>query len=343
MRSRSRLAVLWPSARGRRRSRPGRRPALDRAADAGRPRASRPDLRVLTDEIGGRVTGSAGYEKALQWGVEAFRRAGVDSVKLEAYPVAGEMGRRSGRGRRSSRRARSRSASSPSALAPSTPGALTAPLVDVGDGRRADFDRLGATAQGRDRARAIEADDSPSTTSSPSTWPAPETMQAAVDHGRRGDPLHLDAAARPALPPHDHLGPDRADPDGAGRARGRPAAGAAARGGRGAARSRSTSATRSAGPGEARERRRRDPGQREARRDRAARRAPRRLGPRHGRARQRRQLRARRGGGARDRGRAAPEAHDPLRALHGRGDGPARLARLRARAPRRARPPRRGR
>ena len=46
-----------------------------------------PDLRKLTDEIGGRVTGSAGYEKALQWGVEAFRRAGVDSVKLETYPV----------------------------------------------------------------------------------------------------------------------------------------------------------------------------------------------------------------------------------------------------------------
>ena len=32
------------------------------------------DLRVLTDEIGGRVTGSAGYEKALRWGVDAFRR-----------------------------------------------------------------------------------------------------------------------------------------------------------------------------------------------------------------------------------------------------------------------------
>src|ERR1700751_5004134 len=43
------------------------------------------DLRVLTDEIGGRVTGSPAYEAALQWGIEAFRRAGVDSVKLESY------------------------------------------------------------------------------------------------------------------------------------------------------------------------------------------------------------------------------------------------------------------
>src|SRR5712691_4568687 len=43
------------------------------------------DLRVLTDEIGGRVTGSPAYEESLRWGVEALRRAGVDSVLLEAY------------------------------------------------------------------------------------------------------------------------------------------------------------------------------------------------------------------------------------------------------------------
>ena len=45
------------------------------------------DLRVLTDQIGGRVTGSAGYEKALRWGVDGFHRAGLDTVKLESYPV----------------------------------------------------------------------------------------------------------------------------------------------------------------------------------------------------------------------------------------------------------------
>src|SRR6266851_8606274 len=53
------------------------------------------DLRVLTDEIGGRVTGSPAYEEALRWGVEALRRAGVDSVRLEAYTH-----RRSGKGAR---------------------------------------------------------------------------------------------------------------------------------------------------------------------------------------------------------------------------------------------------
>src|ERR1700693_6118270 len=42
------------------------------------------DLRVLTDEIGGRVTGSPGYEAALQWGVEALRRGGGGSGRGRA-------------------------------------------------------------------------------------------------------------------------------------------------------------------------------------------------------------------------------------------------------------------
>jgi carboxypeptidase Q len=105
------------------------------------------DLRRLTDDIGGRVTGSAGYEKALQWGVAAFKAAGVDSVKLETYPAPVKW------------EAVSASASvvAPEAfplrvvsfgLAPSTPGAVMAALVDAGSGTRADFDRLGASAKG---------------------------------------------------------------------------------------------------------------------------------------------------------------------------------------------------
>ena len=106
------------------------------------------DLRVLTDEIGGRVTGSPGYEAALQWGVEAFRRAGVDSVKLESYDAPARW------------EAESAAAAVVApwqfplrvvsfALAPSTPGgALTAPLVDAGMGRRTDFEKLGGKAKG---------------------------------------------------------------------------------------------------------------------------------------------------------------------------------------------------
>lgn len=105
------------------------------------------NLRVLTDEIGGRVTGSPAYEEALRWGVEAFRRAGVDSVHLEAYDAPAKW------------IAQSASASVVSpyrfplhvtsfALAPSTPGAVTASLVDAGPGRRSDFEKLGAKAKG---------------------------------------------------------------------------------------------------------------------------------------------------------------------------------------------------
>ena len=36
------------------------------------------NLRKLTDEVGGRVSGSAEMAKAVEWGVAAFRAAGVD-------------------------------------------------------------------------------------------------------------------------------------------------------------------------------------------------------------------------------------------------------------------------
>jgi acetylornithine deacetylase/succinyl-diaminopimelate desuccinylase-like protein len=105
------------------------------------------DLRVLTDEIGGRVTGSEGYEKALQWGLDAFRRAGVDAVRLEPYPAPAKWEGVSA----------SAEVVSPVrfpvrvvsfALAPSTAPALTAPLVDAGPGGAADFDKLGGKARG---------------------------------------------------------------------------------------------------------------------------------------------------------------------------------------------------
>ena len=46
------------------------------------------NLRVLTDEIGGRVPGTPAMENAVHWGVEAFRAAGADSVKVEPARLA---------------------------------------------------------------------------------------------------------------------------------------------------------------------------------------------------------------------------------------------------------------
>lgn len=139
------------------------------------------DLRRLTDEIGGRVTGSAGYDKALQWGIAAFKAAGVDSVKLETYPAPVKW------------EAISASASvvSPAAfplrvvsfgLAPSTPGALTVPLVDAGAGTKADFDRLGASAKGA--VALVRSNPMKSFDDLFAEYLAgPEMMQSAVAHG----------------------------------------------------------------------------------------------------------------------------------------------------------------
>ncbi|MFN2387922.1 MAG: M28 family peptidase [Thermoanaerobaculia bacterium] len=105
------------------------------------------DLRVLTDEIGGRITGSAGYEKSLRWGQDAFRRAGVDSVNLEPYdaPARWEAGSASAM---LVEPAQFSVSVVSFGLAPSTQGALTAPLVDAGEGRPADFRNLGSKAKG---------------------------------------------------------------------------------------------------------------------------------------------------------------------------------------------------
>lgn len=105
------------------------------------------DLRRLTDEIGGRPTGSGAYEKALAWGVEAFRKAGLTDVRLESYavPALWEGG------------AVRVEVVAPSAfplrgvsfaLGPSTAGTITASLLDAGFGKKSDFERLGDRARG---------------------------------------------------------------------------------------------------------------------------------------------------------------------------------------------------
>src|SRR6266513_1196274 len=45
------------------------------------------NLRRLTDEVGGRRTGSPEMRRAVDWGINAFRKAGVDSVKAEPFAM----------------------------------------------------------------------------------------------------------------------------------------------------------------------------------------------------------------------------------------------------------------
>jgi len=105
------------------------------------------NLRRLTDEIGGRVSGSAQMAKAVDWAVGAFRTAGVE-VHTEKYmlPVAWSEGE--------TRLEVLGPVAFPVSLvsvglSPATPpGGIEAPLVFAGDGSEDEFARAGAAVKG---------------------------------------------------------------------------------------------------------------------------------------------------------------------------------------------------
>src|SRR5208283_2851844 len=51
------------------------------------------NLRVLADEIGGRIPGTPAMQKAIQWGVQAFSAAGADSVHTEEFTIPTSWGK----------------------------------------------------------------------------------------------------------------------------------------------------------------------------------------------------------------------------------------------------------
>jgi carboxypeptidase Q len=105
------------------------------------------NLRRLTDEIGGRVTGSPEMTKAVEWGVGAFRAAGVD-VHTEKYTLPVTWGEGDTRLEllgpvKFPVRLKS------TGWSPATPvGGLEANVVDVGYGSEDDFSKAGASVKG---------------------------------------------------------------------------------------------------------------------------------------------------------------------------------------------------
>ena len=105
------------------------------------------NLRRLTDEIGGRVSGSPEYTKAVAWGIAGFRAARVD-VHTEKFmlPVAWSEG--------ASRLELNWPGSilrivCVGGMSPATPdGGIEAPLVNVGYGTEAEFVKAGAAVKG---------------------------------------------------------------------------------------------------------------------------------------------------------------------------------------------------
>src|SRR6266478_9026115 len=118
------------------------------------------NLRRLTDEIGGRVTGTSEMAKAVEWGVGAFRAAGVD-VHTEKYtlpvtwsegetrlnptePISALVKEAVRDGKIFTIMPGLRAVSE--AWGPPTPkNGITAKIVDVGDGSEEEFARAGAT------------------------------------------------------------------------------------------------------------------------------------------------------------------------------------------------------
>ena len=107
------------------------------------------DVRELCDRIGGRPTGSAACERAVEWGSSAFRAAGVDKVTTETFSVPNLwLGRSADATCVSPETFPLRIAAAPYSL--STPGRrpLEARLLDAGDGSPEAFAKLGNSAKG---------------------------------------------------------------------------------------------------------------------------------------------------------------------------------------------------
>lgn len=56
-------------------------------SEALKPSSIDTNLQRLTDQIGGRVPGTPAMQRAVEWGVEAFRAAGADSVHTEDFEI----------------------------------------------------------------------------------------------------------------------------------------------------------------------------------------------------------------------------------------------------------------
>jgi carboxypeptidase Q len=105
------------------------------------------NLRKLTDGVGGRVSGSPQMAQAVEWGITAFRAAGID-VHTEKYTLPNAWSE--GDTRLDVLGPVSFPVSLVSlGLSPATPaGGIEAPLVFVGEGSEADFARAGAATKG---------------------------------------------------------------------------------------------------------------------------------------------------------------------------------------------------
>jgi hypothetical protein len=113
-------------------------------AEALKPSPLETNLRRLTDEVGGRVPGTPAFQRAVDWGVAAFKEAGGENVHTEEFTIghswaegATEMTASLYGGTTFPIRAVS------IAWAPALPAAKHVPIVDAGQGTEAEFAKAG--------------------------------------------------------------------------------------------------------------------------------------------------------------------------------------------------------
>jgi len=106
------------------------------------------NLRRLTDEIGGRVSGTPAAARAVAWGVAAFRNAGVD-VHTEKYTIPATWSEGATRMNVLSRVQVPVHLVSVAWAPPTPAGGIETSVIFAGEGTDADFARIGSSAKGR--------------------------------------------------------------------------------------------------------------------------------------------------------------------------------------------------
>ena len=102
------------------------------------------NLRALTDEIGGRVPGTAAMDRAVHWGVDAFEAAGGENVHTEPTPMAASWSEGNTQVNIVSPVRFHVRAVSLTWVAPAAAPAEGLPVVDVGHGKPEDFQKAGS-------------------------------------------------------------------------------------------------------------------------------------------------------------------------------------------------------
>jgi len=106
------------------------------------------DLRFLCDRIGGRPTGGAANDRAVDWFAQRFREAGLVHVATEPAPIPRRWEETAARASVVAPEPRTLHVVAMPSSPPTPAGGLEAPVVDVGEGDAAAFERAGTRARG---------------------------------------------------------------------------------------------------------------------------------------------------------------------------------------------------